>query len=140
MYILEYCFDFSIPIGGGVMQQHYEPVPRGSDKTMRLVRAVMQNNLRLYRRSLNATKNIFNRILDVIMNDVRGVIRRERKNVKFYVVGECIFQKGARPEVITQPPVFFTTDPFTTINARPIEEKLKATYVDLEKQINKFIR
>ena len=27
-------------------------------------------------------KNIFNRILDVIMHDVRGVIRRERKNVK----------------------------------------------------------
>ena len=59
MYILEYCFDFSIPIGGGVMQQHYEPVPRGSDKTMGLVRAVMQNNLRLYRRSLNATKKHF---------------------------------------------------------------------------------
>ena len=32
MYILEYCFDFSVPIGGGVPQQHHENLSRGSDK------------------------------------------------------------------------------------------------------------
>ena len=107
---------------------------------MRLVRSSMQANLRLYRRSLNATENIFDRIRDVIMHDVRGVIRRERKNVKFYVTRQFIFQKGARPNVITDPPVFFNTDPHATISSRAIEDKLQATYGDLEKQINAFMR
>ena len=107
---------------------------------MRLVRSSMQANLRLYRRTLNAQRNIFDRIRHVIMNDVRGVIRRERKNVKFYVTGEFIFQKGARPDIITNPPVFFNTDPKSTISSRSIEDKLQETFDDLEKQINTFIR
>ena len=38
MYLkILYYFDFSVPIGGGVPQQHYEDTPRGSDKAMRLV-------------------------------------------------------------------------------------------------------
>ena len=135
-----YYFDLSVPIGGGVPQQHYEHTPRGSDKAMRLVRSSMQENLRLYRRNLNATENIFDQIRHTIMNDVRGIIRRERKNVKFYVTGECIFEKGARPEVITDPPVFFNTDPYSTMESGSIEEKLKETYDDLEKQIDKFIK
>ena len=129
-----------MPIGEGVPQQHFQNVPRGSDKTMRLVRSSMQANLRLYRRTLNATENIFDRIRHVIMHDVRGVIRRERKNVKFYVTGQFMFQKGARPDVITDPPVYFNTDPHTTISSRSIEDKLEATYGDLEKQINAFMR
>ena len=129
-----------MPIGEGIPQQHFQNVPRGSDKTMRLVRSSMQANLRLYRRTLNATENIFDRIRHVIMHDVRGVIRRERKNVKFYVTGQFMFQKGARPDVITDPPVYFNTDPHTTISSRSIEDKLEATYGDLEKQINAFMR
>ena len=107
---------------------------------MRLVRSSMQANLRLYRRTLNATENIFDQIRHVIMHDVRGVIRRERKNVKFYVTGQFMFRKGARPDVITDPPVYFNTDPHTTISSRSIEDKLEATYGDLEKQINAFMR
>ena len=107
---------------------------------MRLVRSSMQANLRLYRRNLNAKENIFNQIRHTIMNDVRGILRRERKNVKFYVTGECIFEKGARPEVITDPPIFFNTDPFSTMESGSMDEKLKETYDDLEDQINKFIR
>ena len=107
---------------------------------MRLVRSSMQANLRLYRKSLNAQQNIFAQLRDVIMHDVRGVIRRERKNVKFYVTGEFIFQKGARPDMITDPPIFFNTDPQSTIASRSIEDKLQATFNDLEKQINSFIR
>ena len=107
---------------------------------MRLVRSSMQANLRLYRRTLNATENIFDRIRHVIMHDVRGVIRRERKSVKFYVTGQFMFQKGARPDVITDPPVYFNTDPHATISSRAIEDKLEATYGDLEKQINAFMR
>ena len=41
-----------VPIGGGIPQQHFQNMPRGSDKTMRLVRSAMQANLRLYRRNL----------------------------------------------------------------------------------------
>ena len=74
------------------------------------------------------------------MHDVRGVIRRERKNVKFFVSGEFMFQKGSRPHVVTDPPVFFNTNPQSTIASRSIEDKLQATYNDLEKQIDAFIR
>ncbi len=107
---------------------------------MRLVRSSMQANLRLYRRTLNVHQNIFDQLRDVIMHDARGVIRRERKNVKFYVTGEFIFQKGARPDVVTNPPIYFNTNPVSTIDSKSIEEKLQATYQDLEKQINTFIK
>ncbi len=132
-------YHFSARIGGGVPQQHYN-TPRGSDHTMRLVRSSMQANLRLYRRTLNAQQNILEQLRHVIMHDVRGVIHRERKNVKFYLTGEFIFQKGAHPDILTDPPVFFNTNPMTTISSRPIEDELQATYDDLEKQINTFIR
>ena len=69
-------FDFSIPIGEGVPQQHHQNIPRGSNKAMRLVRSSMQANLRLYRRSLNATENIFDRIRNVIMHDVQSKLPR----------------------------------------------------------------
>ena len=107
---------------------------------MRLVRSSMRENLRLYRRQLNAENTIFDQIRHVIMHDVRGIIRRERKNVKFFITGEFIFQKGGRPDVLTDPPVFFNTDPQSTIDSRSIEDKLQETYNDVEKQINTFIR
>ena len=107
---------------------------------MRLVRSAMQANLRLYRRNLNAERNIYERIRHVIMNDVRGVIRRECKNVKFYVTGEFVFQKGTRPDVITDPPVYVNTDPQRTISSRSIEDKLQEIYNILENQINTFIK
>ena len=135
-----FIFQFSVQIGRGVPQQHYENAPRGSDRAMRLVRSSMQANLRLYRRQLKVQENIFDQLRHVIMHDVRGIIRRERKNVKFYITGEFIFQKGSRPDVITDPPVFFNTDPQSTIASRSIEDKLQAIYDDLEKQINAFIR
>ena len=107
---------------------------------MRLVRSSMQANLRLYRKTLNAKENIFENTRHVIMNDVRGIIRRERKNIKFFVSGEFIFQKASRPEVITDPPVFFNTNPQSTVGSQSIEDKLQATFSDLEEQINAFIQ
>ena len=80
MSVLEilYYFDFSVPIGGGVPQQHYEHTPRGSDKAMRLVRSSMQANLRLYRRTLNAQQNIYYCLI------TRGVIQYDQKKRKLY--------------------------------------------------------
>ena len=74
--------------GAGVPQQHHRNTPRGSQLTMRLMRSSVENNFRHYRRSLsNTTENIFAQLRQVVMHDVRGVVRRERKNIKFYVSG-----------------------------------------------------
>ena len=74
--------------GAGVPQQHHRNTPRGSQLTMRLMRSSVENNFRHYRRSLSKpTENIFAQLRDVVMHDVRGIVRRERKNIKFYVSG-----------------------------------------------------
>ena len=75
-----------IPRGAGVPQQHH--TPRGSQHTMRLMRSSVENNFRHYRRSLNTTANIFAQLRHVVLHDVRGIVRRERKNIKFYVSGK----------------------------------------------------
>ena len=106
---------------------------------MRLLRSSMQDNFRIYRKMLHAKKKIFEQIRDVIMHDVRGVIRSERQNVKFLVTGEFIFQKAARLDIITNPLIFFNTDPKSTVNSRSIDDKLNAIHNDLVNQINDFL-
>ena len=48
------------------------------------------------------------------MHDIRGVVRREHNNLKFYITGRFIFEKAHRPGVYTDPPVYLTVDPVAT--------------------------
>ena len=107
---------------------------------MRQVQSSVQNNFRLYRRVLNTNRNIFEQVRHVVMHNARGILRRQRHNVKFYITGKFIFEKALRPGVFTDPPVYFNTSPLTTTSGRPIEEALRIMYQDLTGQINEFIR
>ena len=62
------------------------------------------------------------------MHDVRGVIRRQRNDIKFYVTGEFIYEKAQQPGVIIEPPIYLKTTPITTTRSRPIEQSLVNMY------------
>ena len=127
-------------IGTGVPQQHFRGGAANVDQRMDRVHSSVQNNFCLYRRVLNMNRNIFEQVRHTIMYDIRGVLRRERNNVKFYIAGKFIFGKVLRPGVFTDPPIYFNTTPLTTTSVRPIEESLRSLYQDLVEQVNEFIR
>ena len=62
----------------------------------------VQDNFRLYRRVLNTNQNMFEQVQHVVMHDARGILRRQRQNVKFYITGNFIFE---RPSVLVCLPI-----------------------------------
>ena len=57
---------------------------------------------------------MFEKLRHTILNDVRGVFRRQQNNIKFYVTGKFVFEKWHRPGVFTDPPIFLSSNPVAT--------------------------
>ena len=83
---------------------------------------------------------MYEQLRHIIMLDVRGVIRKHRNNIRFYVTGEFIFEKAQRPGVITEPSIYLKTAPVTMTRFRPIEQLLENMYENLAEQISEFTR
>ena len=81
-------------------------------------------NFRLYRRSLNSDRNIYEKLRNVL-HDVQGVLRQQHSNVKCYVTGKFVLEKAHRLGIFTNPQIFLSTNPIATTRSRPIEELLE---------------
>ena len=99
------------------------------------------DNYSLYRKSINSNKkNILKQLHHAIINDCRGMVQRERANIKFYIVGSLVFEKASRSGVLTDPPIYLKTEPISTTRSKPIEEALEECYKDLLEQIDSFTK
>ena len=49
-------------------------------------------------------------------------------NVKWYLSLSLVFHKATHPDVITDPPVYFRTEPMASTSAQPIALQLKIVY------------
>ena len=131
-------------VGTGISQQYYENTPTTSSSrdstTMDLVQSSHAGNFRLYRRTLEAKTNIQAQLRNAIMHDGRGVLRRERSNVKFTCTAKCIYEKALRPGVFTDPAVYFKTSPVATTRSTPIETILHGMFEDIWEQISAYVR
>ena len=125
-------------IGGGINQQHYRQ--HIQSQRMERIQTAHAGNFRLYRRSLNCDRNVYENLRNVILHDVRGVLRQQHQNVKYYVTGKFIFEKPHRPGVFTDPPIFLSSDPIATTNSQPIDQILENVYSELVEQIETFQR
>lgn len=132
--------------GSGVTQQHYYNTPSTSSSrssgnaSMELIQSSHAANFRVYRRELYAKNNFQAQLRHAIMHDGRGVLRRERNNVKFNFTTKCIFEKALRPGVFTDPPAYFKTSPVATTRSTPIETILQGMFEDIWGQINAYVR
>lgn len=124
-------------IGAGINQQHYGHL---ANTRMEQVQSAHAGNVRLFRRSLNSDRNVYEQLRNVILHDVRGILRRQKSNLKYYVTGKFIFEKPERPGVFTDPPIFMSSDPVATTNSQPIENILQQIYSELVEQIETFQR
>ena len=92
------------------------------------------DNYSLYRKSINSNKkNILKQLHHAIINDCRGIVQRERDNIKFYIVGSFVFEKASRSGVLTDPPIYLKTEPISTT-------ALEESYQDLLEQIDSFTK
>ena len=101
-----------VRIGGGLPQQFYSSTDR--TEKMEKVETAYGENFALYRKCINSNINVLNGLHHAILNDWRGVVRRERDNVKFYIVGTFVFEKVSRSGVFTDPPIHLKTKPIAT--------------------------
>ena len=127
----------SVAVGMGIPQQHYNP--RTVNDRMELIRSSHSNNFRIYRKTLNTSRKIFDQLRHTIMHDIRGVVRREHNNLKFYITGRFIFEKAHRPGVYTDPPVYLIVDPVATTQSQSIETTLQRMYDNMAEQISVYV-
>ena len=79
-----------VRIGGGLPQQSYWP--RDRTEKMEKVETAHGENFALYHKCINSNKNVLNKLHHAILKECQGVVRRERDNVKFYIVGIFVFE------------------------------------------------
>ena len=124
-------------VGGGIHQQHHQHT---ANSKMELIKTAHTGNYRLFRRSLNSDRNVYEKLRHVTLNDVRGILRQQRGNVKYYVTGNFVFEKPHRPGVVTDPSIFLSSNPIATTSSKPIEQILEKIYNEIVEKVESFQR
>ena len=138
------CNNNTSTIGYGSSQQFSE---RGASNTVadgngifKLIKSAHEGNYKLFRMELHTQVDIQSRLREGIMQDVKRILQKEHQNVKFTVAINCKFKKALRPNVITDPPIFFRTMPACTTQATELDYVLNNMYEHLWNQVEEFVR
>ena len=75
-------------IGNGVQQHLCEAI--SADSRMKLIQTAHRSNLKIYRKNISATSNKREQLRQAVLVDTKGVIKRQKKNVKFSLNIKCI--------------------------------------------------
>ena len=75
-----------------------------------------------------------------VLVTARTLIERLTKeaNIKWYASLSLVFHKATRPDVITNPPVYFRTEPVASTSSNPLELQLKVALRRLWHQIDRY--
>ena len=136
--------DNNTTIGYGLTQQFNERSTSNTvadgDGVFKLVKTAHEGNYKLFRMELHTQVDIQSHLREGIMQDVKRILQKEHRNVKFSVAINCKFKKALRPNVITDPPIFFRTMPTCTTQAIQLDEVLNNMYEHLWNQVEQFVR
>ena len=127
-------------VGHGVTQQYYDAIPFHTKNGFRLIQTAHNDSYKLLRNVVRSTTNIQERLRHIIMNDIRGIIKRTRKNIKFIITVSFVSEKSLRPGVFTIPPAYFKSSPVRTTSGLKLEEMLGEIYNDLWLQIENYVK
>ena len=133
-------------VGYGTSQQFNERatsnamVNNEKKKTFQLVKSSHGGNYQVYRMELHIKADIQSRLRHGIMQDARRMLQKQHQNVKFTLAINCIFKKALRPNVLTDPPIYFRTMPASTTHAISLNEILEEMYQHIWNQVEGFTR
>ena len=138
------CDNNNTTIGYGSSQQFSERstsnTEAGGNGIFKLIKTAHERNYKLFRMELHTQADIQSHLREGIMQDVKRILQKEHRNVKFSVAINCKFKKALRPNVITDPPIFFRTMPTCTTQAIQLDEVLNNMYEHLWNQVEQFVR
>ena len=108
-----------------------------------LVESALQNTASVYRKRFNQEdhgnllenlKTNLTELKDVFVNKVLV----ETQALKRYITLKLNFHKANDPAVITEPPVIFRTEVFTSVNVDDIDAIIHAVYNELTQKIHDY--
>ena len=75
-----------------------------------------------------------------VMSSARAQIERlsSERNLKWYLTLSMVFHRAARPDILTEPPVYFRTEPVASTSSNPIELQLKVALRRLWQEIDTY--
>ena len=104
-----------------------------------LVKSAINKGTETYRIVLDETNmDLVERLNHLVRENVRILITKQTRNVKWYIALKIIFRKAAKPDVHTNPPIIFLTESVATTDGIPIDLQLNVALRRLWKQIDKF--
>lgn len=117
-----------LQVGGGV-----------ADK-FELVENSLRGGAKVYRLAFpQGTDNVdFVRLHEMIAKDVPELVQNAKGLFKWYLGLKVIFQKATNPDIVTDPPIFFITDPVASYESHSDSEIWKFVKEQLMKQIDNY--
>ena len=75
-----------------------------------------------------------------VLSNARNLLNEIKSNIKWQFDISVVFVKAANPNVVTEKPIFFFTEPVTSTSGDPLELQLKIALRRLWHQIDTFER
>ena len=129
--------NLDIIVGRGISQRFFDESLQ-IDHTMRLTKTAHEGNFKEFTKNLFAKKNFFDQLRSCIIYDCRGILKTEKRNLKFSICVRVKFHKAANEAILTEPPIFFQTRAVSTCDPAKIEKNLAKSYEELVERINSF--
>jgi len=113
------------------------------DREFTRVETSVNNSARTYRLPFSEDAPGEDFVADLksaVLDKSRELLERlsREANIKWYISLSLVFRKTARPDVITDPPVYFQTEPIQSTSATPLELQLQIALRRLSHKIDKY--
>ena len=75
-----------------------------------------------------------------VLSSARTLLEGIKSNIKWQIDISVVFAKAANPNIVTEKPIFFLTEPVTSTSGDPLELQLKVALRRLWHEIDTFER
>ena len=120
-----------IQVGGG---------SSGPPRPFETVRSAFDGAVQHFRLSLEASEDYVAELYQAVTTDAREQLleRSSEDNIKWYLSLSVQFRRAMNLEEVTDPPIFFSTEPVASTSANPLELQLLIALRQLWQDIDTF--
>ena len=112
----------------------------GPPRPFETVRSAFDGAVELLRLPLDTSENFVADLHQAVITDAREQLleRSSEENIKWYLSLSVQFRRAMNLEVVTDPPIVFSTEPIASTSANPLELQLLITLRQLWQDIDTF--
>ena len=103
------------------------------------IRSALKKNAAVHRMDYGQERDIFEQLRSSILDDGFTFIQKQ-SNIKYFFTLKLTFQKAVDPTVITNPPIYFRSEPFIQIPGENVHADLQLAHSQLLHQLDTFER